>query len=87
MRKYLPTKKIEEQFESVLGISIEKYKIFDSSSKIKHDFAQTFRICFDNVISEFDQRTFDSCEEKNFALCETSIFLSIFRKFFENLDD
>ncbi len=29
------------------------------------DFAQTFKICFDNVILEFDQRTFDSCEQKN----------------------
>jgi hypothetical protein len=33
-------------------------------------FAQTLRICFDNVISEFDQRTFESCEQKKFAFVD-----------------
>jgi hypothetical protein len=44
------------------------------------DFVQTFRICFDNVISDHGQRTFDSYEQKNVTFLDRSFeqFESLF---------
>jgi hypothetical protein len=59
---------MKEQVESLLGVSIEKYKTFDSIKFILHflalDFVHTLRMLFKEVISEFGAKTFDSCEQK-----------------------
>ncbi len=59
---------MKDKFESLLGISIEKWKTFDSIYFILHilalDFVHTLRMLFKEVISEFGAKTFDSCEQQ-----------------------
>ncbi len=53
---------MKDKFESLLGISIEKYIIFLHFLAL--DFVHTLRMLFKEVISEFGAKTFDSCEQK-----------------------
>ncbi len=58
---------MKEQFGTLLGISIENFKSFNSILFILHilalDFVHTLRMLFKEVISEFGAKTFNICEE------------------------